>query len=396
MPKPPSPRPRSRTIARAFLLALLGLFGADVVRVQAQQPEAQDSPEAGTPKDAKAAGIFARDNLTAWCIVPFDSKNRTPEERAAMLERLGFTHFAYDWRAEHVPTFDQEVEALKRHGVALDAFWCPGELNDDSRRILDLLKRHGLKSQLWILTDLGADPAEGAEQERRVAEGVARIKPLAQAAAEIGCTVALYNHGGWFGEPENQIAIIERLKQDGVANVGLVYNLHHGHPHVDRLKPLLQTMMPYLLALNINGMDPGGDGGARKILPLGQGGLDLEILRTIRESGYTGLIGILGHTQDDAEERLRDNLDGLDWLVPQLDGAAPGPRPTPRTPVPPCPPRPPRPGSRRRRRRKSRPCWKPQDARATPLGARRRLPTSASPASPATRWARWVEGSVPS
>ena len=40
-----------------------------------------------------------------------------------MLERLGFKHFAYDWRAEHIPTFDAEVEALKRHGVALDAFW---------------------------------------------------------------------------------------------------------------------------------------------------------------------------------------------------------------------------------------------------------------------------------
>ena len=44
-----------------------------------------------------------------------------------MLERLGFRHFAYDWRAEHIPTFDAEVEALKRHGVALDAFWvAPG------------------------------------------------------------------------------------------------------------------------------------------------------------------------------------------------------------------------------------------------------------------------------
>ena len=40
---------------------------------------------------------------------------------------------------------------------------------------------------------------------------------------------------------------------------------------------------------------------------------------------------------DDAEERLRDNLDGLDWLVPQLDGKPAGPRPTPRTPVPPPP-----------------------------------------------------------
>ena len=91
------------------------------------------------------------------------------------------------------------------------------------------------------------------------------------------------------------------------------------------------------MALNINGMDPGGDRVGRKILPLGQGSRDLELLRIIAASGYKGPIGILGHTQDDAEERLKDNLDGLDWLVPQLDGHPAGPRPRPRTPVPPAP-----------------------------------------------------------
>src|SRR4051794_15466579 len=63
-------------------------------------------------KEAEAAkALFSRENLVAWCIVPFDSKKRGPEDRAAMLERLGFRRFAYDWRAEHVPTFDAEIEA---------------------------------------------------------------------------------------------------------------------------------------------------------------------------------------------------------------------------------------------------------------------------------------------
>ena len=71
-------------------------------------------------------GVFARSNLVAWGIVPFDAKKRGPEERAAMLERLGFKLFAYDYRAEHVPTFDAEMEALKRHHVRLLAWWFPG------------------------------------------------------------------------------------------------------------------------------------------------------------------------------------------------------------------------------------------------------------------------------
>src|SRR5688500_8120471 len=75
------------------------------------------------PKDGSA--LFDRPNLVAWCIVPFDAKRRGPEERAQMLKRLGFTRFAYDWRAEHLPTFDAELDALKKHGISLEAFWFP-------------------------------------------------------------------------------------------------------------------------------------------------------------------------------------------------------------------------------------------------------------------------------
>ncbi len=259
------------------------------------------------------------------------------EQRAEMLERLGFRHFAYDWRDEHVPTFDEEVEALKRHHVALDAFWAPGVLNERSRQILDVLKRHQVHAELWSMLDLGADQVKGEEQEKRVTRAVELLKPLADEAAKAGCSVSLYNHGGWFGEPENQIAIVERLKEQGVQNVGMVYNLHHGHEHLDRFAEILRKAMPHLKAVNLNGMDPEGERNGRKILPLGQGENDLKLLKIIEESGFDGPIGILGHTQDDAEQRLLDNLDGLEWLRKQLKGEPAGPRPTPRTPVPPRP-----------------------------------------------------------
>ncbi len=45
---------------------------------------------ADTTAPATAARPFDRDNLVAWCVVPFDSKKRGPEERVAMLRRLGF------------------------------------------------------------------------------------------------------------------------------------------------------------------------------------------------------------------------------------------------------------------------------------------------------------------
>jgi putative heme-binding domain-containing protein len=282
---------------------------------RSQQPEAKSD-----------AALFGRDNLVAWCIVPFDAKKRGPEERAAMLQRLGFKRFAYDWRSEHMATFDAELEALKRHGIRLEAFWFPAQLDREAPAILDVLRRHRQKTQLWVTM---GDPAPSVKDQAGKVEAAGRIlRPIAEHAAKIGCTVALYNHGGWFGEPENQIAIIERLK---MPNIGIVYNLHHGHDHLDRFPALLKKMQPHLWALNLNGMVKDGDKIGKKILPLGRGDRDLDLLRIISASRYRGPIGILGHTMDDAEERLRDNLEGLDWLLRQLRGKPAGPQPRPPT-----------------------------------------------------------------
>ena len=276
---------------------------------------AADAPQ----KASVDAGLFARTNLVAWCIVPFDAKKRGPEERAAMLEKLGFKLFAYDYRAEHIPSFDAEMEALKRHHVRLFAWWFPGALNDEAKLILNVLKRHGWRDvQLWVTG--GGEPTKNAdEQKARVEAEATRIGPIAEEAAKIGCRVALYNHGGWFGEPENQLAITEKLRTAGTTNVGLVYNQHHGHSQLDRFAELLQKMKPHLFALNLNGMVRDGEKTGKLILPLGQGDVDLKLLRIVRDSGWWGPIGILNHTDEDAEARLQENLRGLERLVAQLD-----------------------------------------------------------------------------
>ena len=304
-----------------FCLVLIFLGLATSVGVADDEPA--KAPAQGTK-------LFEQKNLMAWCIVPFDSKKRGPEERAAMLEKLGFSKFAYDYRAEHIPTFDDEVEALEKHKVELSAWWFPTELNAEAREILVVLKRHKIKAQLWVTGGGGPTQTE-EERTARVKAEAARIRPIAEEAAKIGCSVGLYNHGGWFGEPENQLAILEELK---LPNVGIVYNQHHGHDHLDRFPELLKKMLPHLYVLNLNGMMEDGERRGQKIMPLGQGDLDLKLLRIIAESGYQGPIGILGHTQDDAEQRLQDNLDGLTWLVKQLEGKESGLRPKPRTPVP--------------------------------------------------------------
>ena len=286
----------------------------------------------GSSARAEQPPLFDRQNLVAWCIVPFDAARRSPEERAKMLDELGLHQLAYDWRDEHIPQFDEEVAACARHNVRIVAWWMAGaDLNDTNRKILDVVRRQKLKMQFWVLV---GDPDPKLPQAERVRVCAEAIRPLAVEAARLDCQVGLYNHGGWFGEPENQLAI---LKAIDLPNVGLVYNLHHGHGHLDRFAGLLAQIKPHLLALNINGMNPRGDEQGEKILPVGAGQLDLELLRTIRDSGYAGPIGVLNHTDLDARARLADNLAGIDWLAKQLRGETAGPFPKMETYSPPVP-----------------------------------------------------------
>ena len=71
-------------------------------------------------------------------------------------------------------------------------------------------------------------------------------------------------------------------------------------------------MAPRLLCVNLNGMTLGG----AKIVPLGSGTHDREMIALIRDSGYQGPIGILDHRDElDAEHSLRENLEGLAKLI---------------------------------------------------------------------------------
>jgi hypothetical protein len=273
-------------------------------------------------KGAPVPAVFAKSNLVAWCIVPFDAKKRGPEERAQMLDRLGIRRLAYDYRAEHIPTFDAEVEAMKRHGIEFMAWWFPGELNDEARGILAVIERHKITPQLWI-TGGGSATKDATEQRARVESEAQRVRPIAEAARRLGCKVGLYNHGNWFGEPENEIEIIERLKREGITNVGIVYNFHHGHDHIERFPGLFRRMQPYLLCVNLNGMVKDGERQGRKILHLGEGDQELGMLRVIRDSGWFGPAGIIDHRPEtDSEETLRNNLRGYESLMKEL--GAPG------------------------------------------------------------------------
>ena len=107
---------------------------------------------------------------------------------------------------------------------------------------------------------------------------------------KIGSKLGLYNHGGWGGEPKNLVSVCKELRRRGHDNVGIVYNWHHGHGHIEDWKESLKIMKPYLICLNLNGMN---NHAKPKILDLSHGEHDREMFKAILESGYDGPIGIL-------------------------------------------------------------------------------------------------------
>jgi len=244
--------------------------------------------------------LYGQQNLVAWCIVPFDAAKRGPVERAEMLKRLGITKLAYDWRAEHVPTFDDEIQALRKEGIVFFAFW------DLHEAMFDLFEKYSMTPEIWCMLPA---PPEGTRSDR-VAFAGKHLLPLVERTRTMGCKLGIYNHGGWQGEPENMAAVCQWLRANAdAAHVGIVYNFHHGHEHMEDFEKRFRVMLPYLLCVNVNGMVEGGD---PKILPLGQGTHEIAMMRVVLDSGYDGPVGILDHRPDtDAEQSLRENLAGL-------------------------------------------------------------------------------------
>jgi len=262
-------------------------------------------------QDTNDESIIDLEKIYAWCIVPYDSLERSPEERIKMLKGLGITKYAYDWRNEHLPFMAEELEFAKKNDVEVIAVWMwiddkgnsLERLNESNEKVFSVIKEVGYEGQIWV--SFNANFFENLSDADAVEKGTNMIAYLSKRASALGCKVALYNHGDWFGEPANQIKIIEALPNE---DLGLIYNFHHAHEQIESFNQLVTKMLPYLWGVNLNGMRKGGP----KILTIGEGDYEKEMIGQLIKKGYKGDFGILGHVEEgDVEAILKANLNGL-------------------------------------------------------------------------------------
>lgn len=257
---------------------------------------------------------FKIDEVSAWCIIDFDSLDRTPKQRIAMLKQMGLTKYGYDKGKGDLSKMNDEFKLAEENNIEINSIflWLNaerdsiGKLSPSNQELLSNLAGLEYKPTIWL--SFSNNFFEGLKQEESIDLSIEMIKFIKLKADEIGCKLALYNHHGWFGSPHNQVEIIENLNLDSIT---MVYNFHHAHEYVDEFPEIAKKIKPYLSYVNLNGVKKSGP----QILTLGEGDYEFEMIKTLLSEGFNGPWGILGHIKtEDVQKVLQRNIDGLNLL----------------------------------------------------------------------------------
>lgn len=94
-------------------------------------------------------------------------------------------------------------------------------------------------------------------------------------------------------------------------DLGVVFNFHHAHHDLAPCKEHILKLCPYLWGVSLNGMKAAGP----KILPIGKGDLEKDMIQYLVDIGFKGPFNILGHVKGtDPELILEENFNGLKTL----------------------------------------------------------------------------------
>lgn len=251
------------------------------------------------------------DQVSPWCILGFDSLERTPQQRIAMLKEMGLTRYGYNRGKGNFDEMKKEFNIARDNNIEIVSIflWLNasrdsiGKLSPSNQTLLNNLKLVEQKPTIWL--SFSNNFFENLNQEKSIALSIEMIKFIKLKADQLGCKLALYNHHGWFGNPHNQVKILDELRDDSIT---MVYNFHHAHEYVDEFPEIVNKIVPYLSFVNLSGVKKEGP----QILPIGKGDYEFEMIENLNKEGFDGPWGILGHIKtEDVQKVLIRNIDGL-------------------------------------------------------------------------------------
>ena len=117
--------------------------------------------------------------------------------------------------------------------------------------VFESLKVTELSTQIWVGID--AEFFEGLSESQSLKKAQDMISCLSEKAQKVNCKIALYNHGGWFGDPKNQLEIMKRLPQ---YDIGIIYHFRHkhAHPQLENYGSIIKQILLFLWCDTLNGI----------------------------------------------------------------------------------------------------------------------------------------------
>jgi len=214
----------------------------------------------------------------------------SPEQQAGFAREYGFDGTVFD----HARQIPERLRALDEAHLQLFFLWLTvdishGQINYEPGMESAIAALKGRGTVVWIAIQ-GGDAGGGTGAEERAIQAVNRISDL---ASQSNLRLALYPHYGFYlARFRDVVRLAERA---GRSNVGVTFNLCHElrsgfDPEFPRL---LDTAIPRLYGVTINGADRHGRDWDTLIQPLGRGDYDVTALvRSITRAGYRGPFGI--------------------------------------------------------------------------------------------------------
>jgi len=247
--------------------------------------------------------FFAFDNAAT------DDKHKTPREQVALLKELG-----YDGISSRGGKVLAEIAAeCDKNGLRLPAVYLgisidPGQpaYGEELIDAIEVLK--GRNAMLWLYIQSKKYKPSDPNGDPRA---VKIISEIAEKAEKSKVRIALYPHTSfWLERVEDTIRIAKKVNRP---DVGVTFNLCHWLRVDDEknMKPLIESAMPHLFVVSINGADSGGKDWKTLIQTLDRGTFDMrKFLETLAGAGYTGPIGFQGYgIGGDAHDNLKRTMD---------------------------------------------------------------------------------------
>jgi sugar phosphate isomerase/epimerase len=240
----------------------------------------------------------------------------SPDQQAGFARQYGFAGTVFD----HARQIPERLHALDEAHLQLFFLWLTvdlshGQINYEPGMEAAIEALQGRGTIVWVaLQGAGSDP----EVEGRAIQAVDHISDL---ASRSNLRVALYPHYGFYlARFKDVVRVAERV---GRSNVGATFNLCHElrSGFEPDFHQVLESAIPRLYGVTINGADRQGKDWNTLIQPLGRGDYDVaELVRTIAKAGYRGAFGIQCYgLKGDPGVYLRQSMAA--WRVMSVEAA---------------------------------------------------------------------------